>query len=157
MNVGTNMDYAVSGLEQRMQDMIEELRNQKLKITHQRVEIIREIVNTKDHPDVETIFRRVKSRVPTVSLDTIYRTVSALQERGMINRIQVDSGPVRYDGDITRHHHFVCAQCGRISDIASSDREAYRSTDRFEGIGSVDKVEVLFRGTCNSCLRTAGA
>ena len=47
----------------------EGLRRSGVKLTHQRLEIFREVVKSSDHPDVETIYKGVRKRVPTVSLD----------------------------------------------------------------------------------------
>ncbi len=132
--------------------MVEALRANGLKVTHQRTEIIREIVQTKDHPDVETICRRVRGRIPAVSLDTVYRTISALFERGLINRIMVDAKRARYDADVTRHNHFVCDTCGRIVDIDSTGRGGCRASDKLSEVGVVERVEVLFRGKCIHCV-----
>ena len=145
------MNHSVGTLDERIQTMVEALRSHGLKVTNQRTEIIREIVRTTDHPDVETVHRRVRERVPAVSLDTVYRTMSALFERGLINKIMADSGRARYDGDVSRHNHFVCDTCELIIDIDSSDRGGFRATDRLAEVGVVKRVEVLFRGQCNQC------
>ena len=145
------MNHSVGTLDERIQTMVEALRSHGLKVTNQRTEIIREIVRTTDHPDVETVHRRVRERVPAVSLDTVYRTMSALFERGLINKIMADSGRARYDGDVSRHNHFVCDTCELIIDIDSSDRGGFRATDRLAEVGVVKRVEVLFRGKCKQC------
>lgn len=145
------MDHSVGTADERLQAMVEALRGHGLKVTTQRTEIIREIVHTKDHPDVETVYRRVRERIPAVSLDTVYRTMSALFERGLINKIMADSGRARYDADVSRHNHFVCDTCERIIDIDSSDRGGCRASDRLAEVGVVERVEVLFRGRCNHC------
>lgn len=145
------MNHSIGTLDERIQTMVEALRSHGLKVTNQRTEIIREIVRTTDHPDVETVHRRVRERVPAVSLDTVYRTMAALCDRGLINRIMSDSGRARYDGDVTRHNHFICDVCERIIDIDSSDRGGFRATDRLAEVGVVKRVEVLFRGQCNQC------
>ena len=51
-------------------------------------------------------------RVPTISLDTVYRTVATLADLGLVRRVALTPGPARYDANTTRHHHFVCTRCG---------------------------------------------
>ena len=48
-----------------------------VRVTHQRLEIFREVASSTAHPDAETVFRGVRDRLPTVSLDTVYRTLVA--------------------------------------------------------------------------------
>lgn len=145
------MNHPTGTVDERLQAMVEALRGHGLKVTQQRTEIIREIIHTTDHPDVDTVHRRVRERIPAVSLDTVYRTMSALFERGLINRIMADSGRARYDGDVSRHSHFVCDTCELIIDIESSDRGGCRASDRLSDVGVVERVEVLFRGKCKHC------
>ncbi|MDO8986952.1 MAG: transcriptional repressor, partial [Coriobacteriia bacterium] len=71
----------------RVETMTGALRVQGLRLTHQRLEIVREIAGTDQHPDVERIYARVRERVPTVSLDTVYRTLAALVELGLVRRV----------------------------------------------------------------------
>ena len=60
-----------------------------LRLTHQRLEILRELVGAKDHPSAEMVFGRVRRRLPTISLDTVYRTLSTFDELGIIMRVPV--------------------------------------------------------------------
>lgn len=122
-----------------------------MRLTRQRLEIIREIAATEEHPDVETIYGMVRRRVPAVSLDTVYRTLSVLYECGVVNRMMVAAGSARYDPDVSRHHHFVCSKCGAVVDVISSERDAFRSSDCASAIGAVERVEVYFRGICREC------
>ena len=46
-----------------------------IKLTPQRLEIFREVASSLEHPDAETVYRAVHARMPTVSLDTVYRTL----------------------------------------------------------------------------------
>ena len=90
-----------------------------VKLTHQRLEIFRELAANLDHPEVETVFRAVRVRVPTVSLDTVYRTLWLLHELGLITTLGPRRDGIRFDVNLERHHHFVCVRCGKVRDFVS--------------------------------------
>lgn len=150
------MPISAKTIEERILAITSELRGCGMRLTRQRLEIIREIAATEEHPDVETIYGMVRRRVPAVSLDTVYRTLSVLHECGAVNRMMVATGSARYDPDISRHHHFVCAKCGAVVNVISSERDAFRSSDCASQVGVVERVEVYFRGTCKSCQASNG-
>lgn len=127
------------------------LRDAGLRLTHQRLEIVRVIAADETHPDVEAIYRAVRERVPTISLDTVYRTLGTLTERGLIARALYTPGPARYDANPVRHHHFVCIRCGLVRDVEDHELDNIRATVKVTRIGRPDAVTVQFRGVCAGC------
>ena len=127
------------------------LRDAGLRMTHQRLEIVRVLAADETHPDVEAVFRAVRERVPTISLDTVYRTLATLAERGLIVRVLFTPGPARYDANSARHHHFVCTRCGLIRDVEDAGLDAIQPTAEVARIGRPDAVSVQFRGVCAAC------
>ena len=103
--------------EQQVAEMIEKLRESGVKLTHQRMEIFREIVGRTDHPDAASIYESVRKRLPTVSLDTVYRTLSMLKDAGLISTLGPSQDRVRFDANVAPHHHFVCTKCGKTEDF----------------------------------------
>jgi Fur family peroxide stress response transcriptional regulator len=122
-----------------------------LKLTHQRLEILRTIAGDETHPDVETVYEAVRERVPTISLDTVYRTLATLTERGLITRVAFTAGPARYDANPARHHHFVCTRCGLVRDVEDEELDGIRPTREVTRHGRADAVTVQFRGVCAEC------
>ena len=76
------MKIKAKELERRSKAFSNACRRYGLKSTYQRAEIYRELASTEEHPDVETIYARVRSRIPAVSLDTVYRTLRLLEKKG---------------------------------------------------------------------------
>src|SRR4030065_507057 len=64
--------------------------------THQRREVFRGIAGSTEHPDAETVFRGVRARVPTVSIDTVYRTLWLLHGLGLGTTPGPPRGGVRF-------------------------------------------------------------
>ncbi|MBK6766537.1 MAG: transcriptional repressor [bacterium] len=60
-----------------LESMLKKLRDSGLKLTHQRMEVFMDVAARTDHPDAASVYERVKPRVPTISLDTVYRTLVA--------------------------------------------------------------------------------
>ena len=124
-----------------------------IKLTHQRLEIFREVAASVEHPDVETVFRAVKTRVPTVSQDTVYRTLWLLHDLGLAATLGPQGHGVRFDANLDRHHHYVCVRCGFVRDFQSADLNALRVPNAVKRLGSVVEAHVEVRGTCVKCVR----
>ena len=138
-------------VEQRIEAMTAALREEGLRLTHQRLEVAREIALTVEHPDVESVYRGVRTRVPTISLDTVYRTLATLVDRGLVSRVATTAGPARYDANVTRHHHYVCTRCGMVRDVTDAGLDAVSAPESARALGAVDTVEVQMRGVCREC------
>src|SRR3990170_3591696 len=106
-------------IQRQMHRFKEALRRSGVKMTHQRMEIFREVAKTEDHPDAETIFKGVRGRMPTVSLDTVYRTLWLFIDLGLVVTLGPPRERVRFDANTISHHHFVCTQCGLVRDFYS--------------------------------------
>ena len=84
-------------IDQRMQHFETVCRDEGIKLTHQRLEIFREVAQADDHPDAEQVFQRVRDRMPTVSLDTVYRTLWLLNDLGLVVTLGASREPTRFD------------------------------------------------------------
>jgi Fur family peroxide stress response transcriptional regulator len=126
-------------------------RNSGAKLTHQRMEIFREVAQTGDHPDAEKIFQGVRKRMPTVSMDTVYRTLWWLKDLGLITIIGPPRERARFDANLSRHHHFVCTQCGLTRDFFSDELDNLKLPDSVLSIGRVEKTQVEVKGLCLKC------
>ena len=140
-------------LEKRVSQFSEVSRRHGDKVTHQRTEIYRELAKTQEHPDAETIYRRVRKRIPSISLDTVYRTLRLLEDEGLISRVGSISERTRFDANTDRHHHFVCTECGFIGDVYNEEWNTLKSPKDVTLMGKVDSIHVELRGLCNTCRR----
>jgi len=124
-----------------------------VKLTHQRLEIFREIAASTEHPDAETVFRGVQARIPTVSLDTVYRTLWLLDGLGLITTLGPRRESVRFDPNLEHHHHYVCVQCGLAKDFESEELNALAIPASVKKYGSVLTTHVEVRGLCAACAK----
>jgi Fur family transcriptional regulator, peroxide stress response regulator len=122
-----------------------------IKLTPQRLEIFREVASSLEHPDAETVYRLVHARMPTVSLDTVYRTLWMLSDMGLVSTLGVRRESVRFDANPNKHHHYVCVRCGLTRDFDSAELHALRLPDTVKVLGSVLSTHIEVRGVCEIC------
>jgi Fur family peroxide stress response transcriptional regulator len=137
--------------EVRLERMKEAAKGAGIKLTHQRLEIFKELAASEDHPDAETLFRAVQQRMPTVSLDTVYRTLWMLRDLGLVNTLGPQRDAIRFDANLDQHHHFVCMHCGLVRDFQSSALNALKVPEAVAGFGTVVDAQVEVRGICAKC------
>ena len=121
-----------------------------LRLTKQRYAIYRELVGRTDHPDVDTLYRAVKPKIPKMSLFTVYRTMNALENAGMVWRVATWKGYARYDGNVEAHTHFLCETCGRLDDVEGDLERVLAPDASFRGV--VNRVAVTMSGECEECV-----
>lgn len=145
------MVLSAEEIERRIEDFTEACRKADVKVTFQRIEIFREIAGTEEHPDAETVYERVRKRIPTISLDTVYRTLTFLEKLGLVSRVRTLSGKSRFDANMRDHHHFVCSRCGLIKDFQSSEAVQFHVPTEVLTWGSVRAIHVELEGICSAC------
>lgn len=139
-------------VEQRMKRFETVCRGEGIKLTHQRIEVFREVAQTGDHPDADQVFQRVRNRIPTVSLDTVYRTLWLLKDLGLVIPLVSSRERTRFDANLNSHHHFICGQCGFTRDFYSNDLDNIRLPDSVGSFGEIEATHVEVRGVCRECV-----
>jgi len=138
-------------IARRMAAFTEVCRKAGIKVTLQRTEVYRELAATEEHPDAETVYRRVQKRIPTISLDTVYRTLSLLENLKLISRVLVTSERTRFDANVSPHHHFICSECGLVRDFSSTECDQVKIPPEVAAWGTVTSLHVEVRAICSDC------
>jgi Fur family peroxide stress response transcriptional regulator len=136
---------------QRMARFEQVCRDAGVRLTRQRLEIFRHVAQTGDHPDAEMTYKRVRERVPTVSLDTVYRTLWLLNDHGLITTLGPSRERTRFDANLTRHHHFMCVRCGSTRDFYSEELNDIKLPRSARAFGRIETTRVEVRGVCREC------
>ncbi|MEN8133283.1 MAG: Fur family transcriptional regulator [Pseudomonadota bacterium] len=123
-----------------------------IKLTHQRLEIFRAVASSVEHPSAEAVYRTVRATMPTVSLDTVYRTLWLLSDLGLLKTLGPRQDSVRFDANLVPHHHYRCVRCGLIRDFESTDFNALQIPDAVNRFGQVVSAHVEVQGVCAKCL-----
>lgn len=145
MNTGTN------AVEPDIERLKAAFKRAGLKLTHQRLEIFREIASSIEHPDAIGVYNSLKERLPTVSLDTVYRTLWTLNELGLVHVLGTGKESARFDANLERHHHFVCTKCGLVRDFVNDEFNSLEVHDEVLQFGRVLNTQIEVHGICNSC------
>lgn len=138
-------------VQRRVERFKDDCRKAGVKLTHQRLEIFREVASSESHPDAEAVFKAVRRRLPTVSLDTVYRTLWTLTDVGLLGTLGPRRDRARFDANLAPHHHFVCVQCGSAQDFESKDLDGVCVPPGLDRFGKVLGTHVEVRGVCSSC------
>lgn len=138
-------------VERRLEYFQAVCRKAAVRLTPQRLEIFREVAASLDHPDAEAVLRGIRARMPTVSLDTVYRTLSLLRGLGLITALGPRRESVRFDANLRPHHHYVCMKCGRTWDVEGVELDAQKIPSGMWELGSVVTAQIEVQGVCTGC------
>lgn len=123
-----------------------------IKLTHQRLEIFRELMTVSDHPSAELIHKRIHKKLPTIAIDTVYRTLATFDELGLVKKLHIMNERTLFDTNVTIHHHFICTHCKKVEDIYWSDFDNSTLPEVVKGMGKVQSRHLEIHGVCNDCL-----
>jgi len=139
-----------------MEHFINTCRQHRLKVTPQRMAIYRALTSDHSHPSTEVIFRKVRQTCPSISFDTVNRTLLGFSRIGLIDTIECTGQGRKYESNKIPHHHVKCRLCGAIVDFMnpSFDRLSVPQTIRKKY--QVTAKQVVLKGTCLTCQQKGG-
>jgi Fur family transcriptional regulator, peroxide stress response regulator len=127
------------------------LERKGLKITPQRYAILKFLQQTTIHPTADEVIEQLNRDLPMTSRATVYNTLNTLRDVGLVHEVTHEAGVLRYDANITPHHHFICNQCGKLEDL---DWQLFGNLNH-EALSAqcpvVENIEVIVRGVCCTC------
>lgn len=138
----------------RLEKFKDELNRAGIKLTFQRLEIFRLVAESVEHPDAEAVYRAVRDKIPTISLDTVYRTLWLLVDLKLIDTLGHPHERIRFDANMAAHHHFVCDKCGMTRDFYSRELDGLKIPDSVKALGTIEKTRVEVIGICANCEKT---
>lgn len=112
-------------------------------------ELITEIIKgRKDHPTADMIYSSAREIEPNISLGTVYRNLKLLADDGVIITLETEDKRLHYDGDLSRHSHFICSRCGKIIDLF----KPAEIPDELKDLGlRVTGEKCVYYGLCADC------
>lgn len=111
------------------------------------------VKNRFDHPTADQIYLDVRAKDDKISRGTVYRNLNSLVEQGEILRVKMPEAD-RFEGQIDKHYHFICKECGEVTDIPlpydeQMDKEMSVKTDH-----KIDRHRIVFEGVCSNCQKS---
>jgi Fur family ferric uptake transcriptional regulator len=105
-----------------------------------------------DHIGVEELATRVRRRTPAIHLSTVYRTVDALRESGILRAARLGDQPVAYHLAGDTHHHAVCRSCGATVEFPDTDLDDLRDRLADRHGFAADPEHLTVSGRCRRCV-----
>jgi Fur family peroxide stress response transcriptional regulator len=137
--------------QDRFDWLMTRLRESDYRLTPQRVELIRLIITSNDHPSASRLYNQIKTQFPTMSLATVYKTLDLLKELGEVLEIDLRDDS-HYDGNHPEPHpHLICSKCNKIVDgDLDIDLGVLRKLERASGY-TILRPQISFYGLCPDC------
>lgn len=130
------------------EDLSMELKAKNIRLSHQRLMVLDYIDKNRCHPTVDQIHSDLVKDMPTLSKTTIYNTLNALIDVGLVRRITIEDNETRYDITSDDHGHFKCESCGKIFDFhINMDSIQSDDLDDFK----IKNKDIYFKGICPLC------
>ena len=126
-----------------------------IRLTPQRRTVYEALMAHRDHPTALEVFMRVKDRMPSISLATVYNCLETLTESGLIRHVNFDRASSRYCPNLEPHGHFFCADCGSVFDVPIN--EPLNTHWELPDDTVVSHTEITLRGLCPACARKGEA
>lgn len=129
---------------------INRLQEHGIRPSEQRIVIMEYLLSHRTHPTVDAIYKALSPKMPTLSRTTVYNTLKLLEENKAILELSIDKCNSHYDGDTSRHSHFMCRECGKIIDIAEQNNTM--ACESYEASYIIEETEIYYRGLCKDCI-----
>jgi Fe2+ or Zn2+ uptake regulation protein len=130
--------------------LVESLREKGYKLTAQRLEIISLLARDRTHPGAGDIFRKIRKRMPQISMSTVYYTLDMLKKEGLLRELEFYDRDNRYDVTIADHINLVCKKCGNITDFPGELPVSAEAVERRTGFQPV-AMRFEYYGYCKTC------
>ena len=92
-------------------------------MTGQRKVILKVLSKADDHPSVEDVYERAKKEDSSISIATVYRTISLLDELDLVIGHEFQEGYSRYEVNWDHHHHLVDLETGKVVEFQNEELE----------------------------------
>jgi len=138
----------MSGVKANFEDITNKLKNNNIRLSHQRLKVLEYLHRNRIHPTVEQIYNGLLDDIPTLSKTTIYNTLNTLIEAGLVKIINIEDNEARYDIITDEHGHFKCKNCGNIYDFeVDMDSFEIKGLNGFK----IHNRDMYFSGICAKC------
>ena len=103
------------------QTMVKMLVRNGLKVTPQRLAILKVIMSLNNHPSAEYLINIIKLSHPNIASGTVYKTLDTYSKIGLIKKVKTEMDITRYEAVTKKHHHLYCPDSERIEDYVDDN------------------------------------
>jgi Fur family transcriptional regulator, ferric uptake regulator len=137
------------------EDVLDLLRDRGLRMTPQRRAIVAEVMRTPGHISPTAIARRVQGDMPGVNASTVYRTLTLLEEVGLLQHSHLESGAEYHRSEEAEHVHLTCSRCGADDALSLKEADALQELIRHHHGFRADLTHFAITGLCRDCAAAA--
>jgi Fur family ferric uptake transcriptional regulator len=135
-----------------IEDLTAELRRRGQRVTTARRAVLEQLLRAGDtHLSADELATAVRAQHPEIHLSTIYRTLDALDEAGLIARAPFDEQSTSYHLTDDVHHHAVCGSCGRTLSLPPELLEPLTRSLLADYGFHADPRHLTIDGRCDRC------
>ncbi len=152
---GEQRTTGMDDIEAKMEAFRIRCREAGLKVTPQRMTVYRTLLASTEHPSAEVVFREVRRLFPSISLDTVNRTLLTLNDISAAFIVEGSGDAKRYDANLQAHQHFKCVKCKRIIDFRHEPFDKIDVPKDLRDKFTVLRKTVYLEGLCDRCQKRA--
>ena len=142
----------MTDVQDRLEKMTSTLKEAGLRLTPQRLAVLKILAESKGHPSTEQVYEQVRKDFPTTSLATIYKTLTMLKSMGQVLELGFADSSSRYDGNKPYPHpHVICTRCGQIVDPEFDDMNHLARLMAQQTGYNITNHRLDFFGLCPAC------
>ncbi len=128
----------------------EQLKTAGLKITGARLELLDILKHAKKPLSIKEIARQMGQRKP--DMVTLYRNAESLQNLGLVKQINFQDRQAYFELTDSHHHHLICEECGKISDVADCNiQNIQKEILKKSNFNKINRHSLEFFGLCKKC------
>jgi Fur family transcriptional regulator, ferric uptake regulator len=138
-------------------EVMELLKRNGLRMTPQRRAIVSEVMRSRGHISPTAVARKVQAEMPGVNASTVYRTLTMLEEVGVLSHSHLESGAEYHRAAEAEHVHLMCRRCGRDEPLSLDEaRKLHQLIRRHHGF-EADLTHFAITGMCAECAEAVSA
>ncbi|MFZ2493300.1 MAG: transcriptional repressor [Thermoanaerobaculia bacterium] len=145
----------MTNVEREIQRLQQYLQQQSLKLTSERVALVREIFSTHYHFEADELLEVMKEKGVKISRATVYRTLDLLVRSGMVRRVHLGEDHFHYEhvAGNSHHDHLICTTCGNVIEFhdAALIKRQREICEKKRFTPTFHNLQIL--GVCNDCRR----
>lgn len=141
---------------EEMESVVQELRLRGMRSTPQRRAIVAEVLASEGHINPTDLIARVQSQIDGVNPSTVYRTLTLLEELGVLRHSHLEEGVEYHKAENTSHVHLICSEYGRTESLPEDTIEPFVTVLEKRSGYVIDPTHFCIAGVCAACRKSAG-
>lgn len=137
--------------EKTLKKYVKRLKNKNIRVTSQRVAILKYMIEHRGHPTVQDIFSALKPDYPHMSMATVYNNLKTFVDVGFVMELKFSDESAHFDLAEHMHYHAICENCGKFVDFDYPQMDDVESqAEKLTGF-KIDNHRLEVYGICPEC------